>query len=70
MESDMEKEYNFSKAEKGKFYKPNTKLNIPIYLDDEAFAFVNDIARKKNTDITCVVNQILHSDKVLAETIR
>jgi len=30
----MKKEYDFSKGERGKFYKPNVKLNIPVYLDD------------------------------------
>ncbi len=29
----MEKEYDFSQAEKGKFFRPLDKLEIPIYLD-------------------------------------
>ena len=28
----MKKEYDFSKAEKGKFFKPLNDLEIPIYL--------------------------------------
>lgn len=31
----MRKEYDFSKAEQGKFYRPLEKLEIPIYLDNE-----------------------------------
>jgi len=43
----MRKEYNFSKGERGKFYHPDVKLNLPIYLDEEVIAFIEDIANKK-----------------------
>ncbi len=43
----MNKEYDFSKGERGKFYKPNVKLNIPVYLDSAAYSFVEKIAEKK-----------------------
>ena len=29
----MRKEYDFSKGERGKFYKPDLELYLPIYLD-------------------------------------
>ena len=29
----MENEYDFSKAEQGKFYRPIEELEIPVYLD-------------------------------------
>ncbi len=48
----MKKEYDFSKAERGKFYHPDIKLNLPVYLDDEAFAFVDTIAKMKNNLIS------------------
>jgi hypothetical protein len=43
----MRKEYDFKKGQKGKFYRPDMKLNIPVYLDDEVSAFVDKIALKK-----------------------
>jgi hypothetical protein len=43
----MRKKYDFSKGERGKFYRPAMKLNIPIYLDEEVSAFVEKIASKK-----------------------
>jgi len=46
----MRKEYDFSKGERGKFYRPDAKLNMPIYLDEEVIAFIEDIANKKGTD--------------------
>jgi hypothetical protein len=48
--------------------KPDLKLSLPVYLDQEAMAFVQRIARKK-TDISTVVNKLILTDKHLAEGI-
>ena len=63
----MRKEYDFSKGERGKFYHPDIKLNIPIYLDDEVLAFVEKIASKKGIDRSSVVNELLRGDIKIAE---
>ncbi len=63
----MRKEYDFSKGERGKFYRPNMKLNIPIYLDEEVSAFVAKIASKRKIDRSSVVNQLLRGDIKIAE---
>jgi len=31
----MKGEYNFSNAERGRFYRPNTQLKLPFYLDQD-----------------------------------
>jgi hypothetical protein len=31
----MKKEYDFSKGERGKFYRPASQMNLPIYLFPE-----------------------------------
>ncbi len=47
----MRKEYDFSKGERGKFFRPGVELHLPVYLDpDVAKAFhssaaVNDALR-------------------------
>ena len=63
----MREEYDFSKGERGKFYRPDAKLNIPIYLDDEVSAFVDKIALKKGVDRSSVVNELLRSDMKIVE---
>ncbi len=63
----MRKEYDFSKGERGKFYRPDSKLNIPIYLDEEVLDFVNKIASKKGLDRSSVVNDLLRGDIKIAE---
>ncbi len=66
----MKKEYDFSKGERGKFYNPNLKLNLPIYLEPEIMTFVESIAKKKKSDLSTVVNDLIKTDKQLAEIIK
>ena len=35
MHEKLEKEYDFSKGERGKFYHPNAQLNLPVYLEPD-----------------------------------
>ncbi len=63
----MREEYDFSKGEREKFFRPDLKLNIPIYLDEEVSAFVEKIASKKGVDRSSVVNELLRSDMKIAE---
>nr|VFJ74771.1 MAG: hypothetical protein BECKFM1743C_GA0114222_108103 [Candidatus Kentron sp. FM]VFJ77451.1 MAG: hypothetical protein BECKFM1743A_GA0114220_109872 [Candidatus Kentron sp. FM]VFK23580.1 MAG: hypothetical protein BECKFM1743B_GA0114221_109352 [Candidatus Kentron sp. FM] len=66
----MKEEYDFTKAERGKFYRPDAKLNIPIYLDDEVRDFVAGIAEQKHSDLNRVVNDLLRLDMGLAKVMR
>jgi hypothetical protein len=66
----MKDEYDFSKGERGKFYRTDIKLNMPIYLDDEVMNFVEKIAKEKDADLSSVVNQLLRGDMQLAEVIK
>ena len=65
----MRKEYDLSKGERGKFYRSDMKLNLPIYLYEEVSAFVAKIASKKGIDRSSVVNELLRGDIKLAEPI-
>ena len=66
----MKREYDFSKGERGKFYRPGAKLNLPICLDAEVLAFVQKVAEKRKTDVSSIVNQLLRNGMQLAEAIR
>ena len=50
----MKKQYDFSKGERGKFYKPNLRLNIPVYLEPKLQKSVEEIARRKGQDVGAV----------------
>jgi len=66
----MKKEYDFSKGERGKFYKPDVKLNLPVYLDSEAYSFVEKIAEKKQEDVSTIVNNLIKTDKEIADMVQ
>nr|VFJ58466.1 MAG: hypothetical protein BECKDK2373C_GA0170839_106521 [Candidatus Kentron sp. DK] len=61
----MKEEYDFTNAERGKFYRPDAKLNIPVYLDDEVRDFVAGIAKQKHSDLNQVVNELLRRNRSL-----
>ena len=63
----MKEQYDFSKGERGKFYRKNAKLNLPIYLEDDVLQFVEGVAKKKKMDIQTVVNRLLKNDIEIAE---
>ena len=65
----MKKQYDFSQGERGKFYRPDAEMNIPVYLDAENLSFVEKIAERKNKNISTVVNELIRSDKQLADLI-
>jgi len=65
----MKKEYDFSKGERGKFYNKKTKINLPIYLEPPILSFVENIAKKKKSDISTVVNNLIKNDMKIAEYI-
>jgi hypothetical protein len=65
----MNKEYNFSKGERGKFYIEDATLNIPVYLDAETFQFIENIALKKKSNLTKVVNDLIKSNMKLVKVI-
>lgn len=65
----MKKEYDFSKGQRGKFYNKKAKINLPIYLEPRNYSFIENIAKKKNSDISTIVNNLIKTDKEIAEYI-
>ena len=58
----MEKEYDFSEGERGKFFNPEAKLKLPIYFDEEIQELFIKIAEKKNVDINVLVNETIKAN--------
>jgi hypothetical protein len=65
----MKKEYDFSKAEQGKFYRPAADLEIPIYLNKDVQTFFIKRASDKNLDVNKVINTILEKEMDLLQII-
>ncbi len=64
----MKKECNFSKGKRGKFFHPNVELNIPIYLDPDVAAFLRQLADKKGSEVSNIVNDWLRRDIGLVQS--
>ena len=60
----MKKEYDFSKAERGKFYRPGARLNLPVYLDPDVQARLTKAAQKRHEDVDSLVNRLLKRDEI------
>ncbi len=58
----MQEEYDFSNAEKGKFYRPLNELEIPIYLDSDVKEFYTQLSIKREADLSKIVNSILKKE--------
>ena len=66
----MKREYDFSKGERGKFFRPDAKINLPIYLDDEVLGYLNERAHSKGIELNRLVNEILRKEIELVEALR
>ena len=58
----MKKEYDFSKGERGKFYRPGVEWNIPVYMEPEVDKVVRKRARGTDASIGAVVNEWLRKE--------
>ena len=63
----MKPHYDFSKAERGKFYRKGARIGLPIYLDGQLQKRLERIAEKKGRDVGDVVSDLLIKDVELLE---
>jgi len=61
----MKKQYDFSKGERGKFYRENARYHLPIYRDPKVEKIIRDLAQKKNIDTQTLVNDWLKNNNCL-----
>ena len=66
----MKKEYDFSKGVRGKFFQPNAKLNLPVYLDSEVQNYLRERAQSKGIELNQLVNELLRKDIDMIESVR
>ena len=69
-DEDMPAEIDFSGAVRGKFYQPDLKLNLPVYLDAEVRAYLATIAAKKSVPLSDLANDLLKRDIATIEAVK
>ena len=63
----MKDEYNFSKAERGRFYRRDAVLVPPVRLEPEVLAFLTARAQARGIRLNELVNELLKKDIELIE---
>ena len=58
----MKDEYDFSKAERGRFYRPDAVLTPPVHLDPDVLAYLMAQAQARGITLNELVNTLLKED--------
>lgn len=66
----MKPEYDFSKAERGKFFKANAELRLPIYLDTDVQRYLSERAADKGVPLGEMVNGLLKREIQIIESVK
>lgn len=66
-DDDMPAEIDFSGGVRGKFCRPNARLNLPVYLDAEVQAYLADVASKKGVPVSDLANDLLRREIAIIE---
>ncbi len=66
----MRDEYDFSKAERGKFFKPDAQYDLPVYLEADVMNYFAAKAQAKGVELNVLVNDLLKKDIELIEAVK
>jgi hypothetical protein len=55
----MKDEYDFSAAERGKFFREGVRLVPPVHLDSEVLDYLTDLASARGVSLSSLVNTLL-----------
>lgn len=69
-DDDMPAEIDFSKGVRGKFYHPDARLNLPVYLDADVQAYLAAIASRKGVQLSELANDLLKREIDLIEAVK
>jgi hypothetical protein len=62
----MKDEYDFSKAARGKFYRPDAVFELPIYLQADIANALTRSAEQAGIDLTAFVSKLLEEHQTTA----
>ena len=66
----MKREYDFSKGQRGKFYKPEVAFKFPVYLDEAVQSYLTAKADSKGVELSELVNELLKKEIEIIETVK
>jgi len=65
----MKTEYDFSKGERGKFFRP-AELRLPIYLSADVQSYLTERAAQKGIPLGEMVNTLLKQEIQMIESVK
>jgi hypothetical protein len=66
----MKPEYDFTKGERGKFFRPDAGIRLPIYLDTEVQNYLEQRAAQKGIPLGEMVNGLLKQEIQIIESVK
>lgn len=66
----MKPEYDFSKGVRGKFFRKDAELRLPIYLNADVQAYLAERAAQKGIPLGEMVNALLKQDIQIIESVK
>jgi hypothetical protein len=66
----LDREIDFSKGVRGKFYRPGMKLRIPIYLEETLLGSLAEIAERRGINLDDLVSDLLRRDLAIVDVLR
>lgn len=58
-DDDTPPEFDFTRAEMGKFYHPNAKLSIPLYLPQEMMDVLLELSGRKKVCLSTLTDDLM-----------
>lgn len=66
----MKPEYNFSKGERCKFFRPDAELRLPVYLNPDVHTYLAERAAQKGIPLGEMVNSLLKQEIQMIESVK
>jgi len=66
-DDDIPPEIDFSRGTRGKFHRPNARLNLPVYLEADVQAYLAALAARKGVPLSDLANDLLKKDIAILE---
>ena len=66
----MKPEYDFTKGVRGKFFRPDAALRLPIYLNADVQAYLSERAAQKGIPLGEIVNTLLKQEIQMIESVK
>lgn len=66
----MKAQYEFAKGERGRFFRADAELRLPVYLDADVQRYLAERAAEKGIPLGEMVNQLLKREIRLMESVK